>query len=393
MSEPKPLRVPWNNVAAFRLCRHHLSSRAPISALTSVAADMGGAQAQVLSAGQISLWSRVKGVEIQDVDSALWKDHSLVRAWCMRGTMFLVPSAELAVFFRAIVRRTGYHFRWSLARVGSKEALDKLLDAVLEILKEPRTRTELAEMLSKSYGYKLRSKAGGGWGNRTAIPWIQIGTKSLPVGYLLHIIGVRAVICSGPNRGNESTYVRADKWIPNWKDVPVEKAEKLLLVKYLKAHGPATLQDFALWAGMYMRDAKDIWAQEAENMAEVDVDGWKASILQSDLTGLEKAEFDGPVVRLVPFFDSFLLGHKSHLNIVNEKDRKKIYRAQGWVSPVLLVDGRAQGVWSHVQKKDGLEVRVTPFSKLSSRVSSLMREEASDLGRFLESNSVKTVIQ
>ena len=268
-----------------------------------------------------------------------------------------------------------------------------MLDAVFEILKEPRTRTELAEMLSKSYGYKLRSKAGGGWGNRTAIPWIVFGTKSLPVGYLLHIIGVRSVICSGPNRGNESTYVRADKWVPNWKDVPVEKAEKMLLVKYLKAHGPATLQDFALWAGMYVRDAKDIWAQEAENMAGVDVDGWKASILQSDLTELEKAEVEGPVVRLVPFFDSFLLGHKSHLNIVDEKDRKKIYRSQGWVSPVLLVDGRAQGVWSHAQKKDSLEVRVTPFSKLSSRVSSLVREEASDLGRFLESNSVKTVIE
>ena len=393
MSEHNPVRVSWENVAALRLSRHHLSRRAPVSALASVAADMAGAQAQVLSAGQISLWSRVKGVGIRDVDSALWRDHSLVRAWCMRGTMFLVPSAELAIFFRAIVRRTGYHFRWSLARVGSKEALDKLLDAVLEILKEPRTRTELAEMLSKSYGYKLRSKAGGGWGNRTAIPWIVFGTKSLPVGYLLHIIGVRSVICSGPNRGNESTYVRADKWVPNWKDVPVEKAEKLLLVKYLKAHGPATLQDFALWAGMYVRDAKDIWAQEAENMAGVDVDGWKASILQSDLTELEKAEVEGPVVRLVPFFDSFLLGHKSHLNIVDEKDRKKIYRSQGWVSPVLLVDGRAQGVWSHAQKKDSLEVRVTPFSKLSSRVSSLVREEASDLGRFLESNSVKTVIE
>jgi len=115
-------------------------------------------------------------------------------------------------------------------------------------------------------------------------------------------------------------------------------------------------------------------------------------ILQSDLADLERAEVDEPVVRLLPFFDSFLLGHKSHRNIVDEKNQKKIYRAQGWVSPVLLVDGRAQGVWSHVQNKDKLEVRVMPFSRLSPRVSSQLKEETSDLGRFLESPSVKTVI-
>src|SRR2546422_7462363 len=102
MSEHNPVRVSWENVAAFRLFRHHLSRRAPVSALASVAADMAGAQAQALSARQISLWSRGKGVGIRGVDSARWKDHSLVGAWGMRGTMLFVPSAELAAFFQAI---------------------------------------------------------------------------------------------------------------------------------------------------------------------------------------------------------------------------------------------------------------------------------------------------
>jgi len=360
--------------------------------MSSVLADMGGAQAQVLSAGQISLWSRVERVRVGDVDSALWKDHSLVRAWAMRRTMFLLPSDELATFVRGTTRRAEYNLRWAVTRVG-KQPLDKLLNAVMDALKQPRTRTELAGALSKSHGYKLRSKAGGGWGNKRAVPWVKVGGKSLPVSFLLHIIAARDVICSGPNKENESTYVRADRWIPGWRDVPVARAERELLVRYLKAFGPSTITDFALWAGMYVRDAKPIWAFEAENMVEVDVEGWKANILKPDLAELEAAGVDEPVVRLLPFFDSFLLGHKSHRNIVDEKDRKKVYRAQGWVSPVALVDGRAQGVWSHVQKKDSLEVRVTPFSKLSNRVSSSVREEASDLGRFLESNDVKTVIE
>jgi winged helix DNA-binding protein len=393
LSEQEPVRVSWKNVDAFRLFRHHLTERTPAAKITSVAADIVGAQAQVLSAAEIEIWARVRGLRIRDVDSAIWKDHSLVRAWGMRRTMFLFPSKDLAVFARGTTRRAAYNFGWAVSRIGSKEKLDKLLDAVLKALDEPRTRTDLAEILNKSHGYRLRSRAGGGWGNKRPVPWVEVGDSWLPVGWLLHVIGARDVIVSGPGVGTEASYVRADRWIPYWRDMPVDQAEKALLVKYLKAFGPTTLQDFALWAGMYVRDAKQIWSQMAEKMSQVDVEGWKASVLQSDLQELEEAEIEEPVVRLLPFFDSFLLGHKSHRNIIDEKNHKKVYRPQGWVSPVLLVDGRAQGIWSHTQKKQSFEVHVTPFSQLSSWTSSQVREEASDLGRFLETTGVKTVIE
>src|SRR2546422_2463564 len=59
-----------DRVAAFRLSRHHLASRAPASALVQVAGDMGGAQAQVLSAAQMSLWTRTRGLRAKDVEKA-----------------------------------------------------------------------------------------------------------------------------------------------------------------------------------------------------------------------------------------------------------------------------------------------------------------------------------
>jgi len=392
MSSQKATLVSWNQVAAFRLSRHHLSERAPSSRVSLVAADMMGAQAQVLPAAQISIATRTKGSRIQDLDRAIWNDHSLVRAWCMRRTMFLLPSTDLAVFIRGTTRRPAYIFNWALRRIGSRQHLDNLLDRMLEAMHEPITRVELARTLSKSHGYKYESKKGGGWGSKRDVPWIKVGATSLPVGYLLHAIAAREAICSGPNKGAESTYVRVDKWIKDWKDLSQEKAERLLLTRYLKAFGPATLQDFALWMGLYVRDAREIWKQEAENMVEVDVEGWKASILESDLEELEKAELDQSAVRLLPYFDSFLLGHRSHRNIVDVKDHKKVYRNQGWVSPVLLVDGRALGVWSHVQNKKGLEVTVSPFSKLSRDVASRVEEEAAELGRYLGCPDVKTVI-
>ena len=391
MPESKPVRVSWKQVAAFRLSRHRLSKKTSLAALSSVPGDMAGAQAQVLLAGQMSIWPRVKGARLQDVESALWKERTLVRAWGMRGTMFLLPSDELSVFVRGSARRAAYNLNWAIRHAGSKQDVDKLLDRVSEILEEPRTRTDLAQMLTESHGYKTKSKAAGGWGDKRKVPHVKVGAISLSIGFLLHIIRARDVICSGPNQGTEASYVRADKWIKNWKDVSQETAERELLVKYLKAHGPATINDFAIWEGLYMKDAKDIWSKEAENIVEVDIEGSKAGTLESDLPELESAKINEPVVRLVPYFDSFLLGHKSHLNIVDEKNRKKVYRSQGWVSPVLLVDGRAQGVWSHVQKKNDLEVKITPFSKLSNQVTERAKEEASDLGRFLDCSSVKTI--
>jgi Winged helix DNA-binding domain len=355
---------------------------------------MAGAQAQVLLAAQMSLWARVREVSFQELDSAIWKDRRLVKVWCMRRTMYLVPSEELAIFVRGSARRAEREIRWVQSRGMSEQKLDKVLKEVLELLDKPRTKGELAELLSKRLGYKLRFKLGGGWGSRSKVPWLKVENLDFPVGYLLHLVGARGAVCSGPSKGNESTFVRADKWIHNWKDMPVEKAEKKLFLKYLKAFGPATVLDYALWTGMLVSDAKEIWSREADTIAQVEVEGSKSAILKSDLSELEEAKLERPNVRLLPYFDSFGLGHKSHRNIVDEVNRKKVYRSQGWVSPVLLVNGRALGVWSHTRNshKNTLEVRIAPFSSLSSLVSLQIREEASALGRFLGCPSVKTVI-
>src|ERR671937_355970 len=97
--QPMPFSVTWNQVAAFRLARHHLSERAPKKTLLSVIRDMTGAQAQLLSAAQISLWSRVHDLRISDIEDALSK-RRLVKASCMRRTLFLVPAEHLEIFVR-----------------------------------------------------------------------------------------------------------------------------------------------------------------------------------------------------------------------------------------------------------------------------------------------------
>jgi len=267
-----------------------------------------------------------------------------------------------------------------------------VIDAALRALDQPLTQRELAERVSQSLGSSMRAMRGGGWGNRSRISGVEVGSLTLPAGYVLHLASARGVVCYGPSRGNEPTFVRADAWIPRWRDVPSERAEAELLRRYLRAFGPATPTDFALWTGMTLADAREIWTRVEAEIAPLSVDGWGAALLRDDLIELQAAALEQPSVRLLPYFDSFLLGHKDRQHLVATRDRNSIYRAQGWVAPVVLADGRAVGVWAHARQAKRLSVRVTQFAPLSRRVAAGIRDEARDFGRFLGAPDVEVQI-
>jgi hypothetical protein len=204
-----------------------------------------------------------------------------------------------------------------------------------------------------------------------------------PVVDLLHLTAARGVLCYGPYHGNEPTFVRADVWIPEWQDVPREQAEGLLLRRYLQAFGPATATDFAMWTGITLTEAREIWGRAQAGFAPVNVQGWGAEILREDLDELAQAKFERPLIRLLPYFDVFLLGHKEREHLVDMQQRPNVYRAQGWIAPAVLVDGRVSAVWEHAREGNRLSVKVARFGSISRRIIAGIREEAQDLGRFL----------
>jgi len=377
-----PFSVTWNQVVAFRLARHHLSERAPTKALISVVHDMAGAQAQLLSAAQISLWSRVRDLQIAHVEEAL-SERTLVKAACMRRTLFLVPAEHLAIFVRGTARRAEKEIRWARGKGIPDRIVDAAIDAALGALDQPLTRPEIAERVSRALGVRMRAVHGGGWGRRSKVAAVPVGELTYPVVDLLHLVAARGVVCYGPHHGNEPTFVRADAWIPQWQDVPREQAEGLLLRRYLRTFGPATATDFAMWTGITLTDAREIWAREQANIAPVNVEGWEAAVLREDLDELAQAELERLLVRLLPYFESFLLGHKEREHLMAMEHRPKVYRPQGWIAPVVLVNGRVAAVWEHAREGNRLRVKVAKFGSISRRVAARIREEAQDLGRFL----------
>src|SRR4029453_11935727 len=84
----------WRQVIARRLARSHLLDPAPRTRVVDVVRDVDLIQAQVLSAAEIGLCLRVRGITAADVRRELYQRRSLVKTWSLRGTLHLVPADE-----------------------------------------------------------------------------------------------------------------------------------------------------------------------------------------------------------------------------------------------------------------------------------------------------------
>jgi hypothetical protein len=60
-----------------------------------------------------------------------------------------------------------------------------------------------------------------------------------------------------------------------------------------------------------------------------------------------------------------------------------VYRPQGWLSPVLLVDGRIAGTWTHEAKGGRVAVTIAPFAALDDALRAGAEAEAQRLAVYL----------
>jgi hypothetical protein len=87
-------------------------------------------------------------------------------------------------------------------------------------------------------------------------------------------------------------------------------------------------------------------------------------------------------VRLLPGFDQYVVAASRHAEKLLAGKRSRVYRPQGWISPVLLVNGRMEGTWSHELKGSRVEVVIRPFVKQPERARHSAGEEAERLAAF-----------
>jgi Winged helix DNA-binding domain len=350
----------WAQVAAWRTARHHLEERAPAKAMLDVVADIAGLHAQVMSSAELTLAARVEGLEPDAVRRALWSDRSLVKTWAMRGTLHLLPAAEFPLWQAALsTRRPWEAGSWQRGFGVTLEELERLNDAVAHAL-EGRllTREELAAEVGERTGSReLGDKLRESWGA------------------LLKPAAALGRLCFAPNQGQQVRFTRPDTWLGGWTDHDPDQAMAEVTRRFLAASGPVTREDFARWWGI-PSPAKGRKLLEAlgDEVAKVEVEGTAAYALAADLPGLAAAGGGGRgkagaagagsrTVRLLPAFDQYVITATLQAEqLMPGPFKARVYRPQGWLSPVLLVGGRMDGVWRQEAKGRRLLVTIEPFA-------------------------------
>jgi hypothetical protein len=358
----------WAQGCAWRLARHSLLERADRGQLLDVVTRLGALHAQVMSAAELAAWARVRDVTPGDVRDALWADRMLVKTWAMRGTLHLLVAEELPLYAAALSTRVGYRKTpWLKYHNLTLAEIDALIAAVPAALDgRCLTREELADEVARLTGQPaLSEKLRSGWGD------------------LLKPAANRGSLCFGPSRGQAVTFVRPDQWLGGWRELDPQEALREVARRFVHTYGPTTRDEFARWWGVEPREVRAVFESLAGELATVEVEGWRASVLAEDVERL-RATGEPETVRLLPNFDPYVVAfYRQSDYLLPAELRPRVYRAGAWVSPAVLVDGRIAGVWAHEKRRGQVAVTVEHFAPLPPAVEARVEEEARRLGAFL----------
>ena len=256
------------------------------------------------------------------------EDRSLIQASLMRTTIHVVSRGEYWRFANGVRRARQ---EWA-SRIGALPP-DRRLRANAERLRDalrdgPKTVKELGDLAKGFVG--------------TLGLWVDI---------------VRVPPSGTWERRRADRLALAEDWVGPDDSNETEGREHLVLA-YLRAFGPAAWKDIGSWAGLSLADVQRA-AAGLERTAYRDERGGELV----DLASLELPSADIPApVRFLPHWDANLLVHARRAGVLPEAHRPRVFSTKNPFSVgVYLVDGRAVGAWSLVDRRIVLD----PFEQLS----------------------------
>jgi len=314
-------------------------------------------QSQVPQSPHLALWSRVAGYTPDSLNS-LAKDRRVVRATAMRATLHTLLSEDYLRFRSALQPAMHKALRGFFSGSWRQIDLERVRQLGEEFMATPHTFAELKAFLEQQELSCLLEAAT--YAARTHLPLVQI-PEGKPWGYT----------------GNPR-YVLASRWLGRSPQTD-GGALASLVRRYLRAYGPASRQDLEYWTGMGgMREVlEDLRPELAEY---VDESGRRLI----DLAEAEIVPADAPApVRLLPEWDSALLGHADRSRILPERYRKAIVRTVGRIMPSVLVDGFVAGIWKITASGQRARLEVTLFAPMPEGARHELEAEAWQLMRAL----------
>ena len=317
------------------LARQKLLERVSMPAFDAIE-HLVGMQAQAPLVPYFGLWARLRDFRPQELVDLI-ESRAVVRAPAMLRTTIHLLSAGDYLAMRPVLQpvqergfRTGSPFGRQLAGID----LEQLLETGRALLKEkPRTVSELRKVLSERFpGWDASSLA---YAVRYLVPIVQTPPRGIW------------------GKGGLPVVALAEQWLG--KPLSADVSPDDMIVRYLRAFGPASVQDIQAWSWLTRLKA-DVERLRPRLRTFRDERG-------RELFDVEDGVFvdaDTPAPpRFLPEYDNILLSHDDRSRILPGHSGELVLPAgSGGSFGSLLVDGFYVGLWRMTRAKDRAHLRI-----------------------------------
>ena len=349
-------------LTAFAYRRQRLDGSAS-DALSAVEAALGVYSAN--PSGPLSILVRAPATTAAEV-LAIERDGLVVRSRAMRTSAFVLPASSAPM----VTVATGQpldRFAWMLRAAGvAPDAFEAARAAVVNAAGEPRTARELR---------------------------LAAALDGVDVARLVSYLALRGdlVTLGAPSvTSNENRYVARVAWSARRPSGPlsaeagpapaVDTARAWLAGAYLRAFGPARVEDLAWWAGIPRSAA----AAALMTHETVDVGGGLL-VLAGDLAAYETTSPLAGGVVLAPKWDAWTMGYPvdGRARFVDRDVHDRLFDGDGNGLGAVLVAGRAVGAWRHRSARGGMEVDLDLFERPTARLREAIEARLGAIAAFL----------
>lgn len=333
--------------------RNHLLAQNPAASPEDVVRHYGAMQAQDYLGALWAVALRSRAATESDVERAI-ADRRIVRCWPMRGTLHFVAASDARWMLELLAPRV-------LAQHSAR--LEREFDIDARTLRRARPLLERAlhgsNGLTRPELYAILEKS------RIAVG----GSRGL---HILFALAHERLICFGPRKGKQPTFVLFDEWVP--PSPPRQRDEALgeLARRYLAGHAPATASDFAWWSGLTLREAKEGYALADADPAQTEIVATRAK----------------RSVHLLPPFDEYSVAYRDRSAILDPAFTRQLNRGGGMLSAIVVVNGSVEGTWKRRLKGTAVEIHLSTFRPFEERERKALEKEGERYRRFLGAASV-----
>jgi hypothetical protein len=345
--KPTALHVTARQAADFALARNGISQ--PFTEPLAAVRAMVAVQAQYAASIPLAIHARCPSAPRTWTDRALSHDRSLVKTWCLRGSLHALAAEDLALMVGSFGERYHLAVERVMLRMCDMDtvAWHRVEQDVLHALAGgPLDRTALHEAVPR-----LRDVPWSGWGE---------DVKGLAYQGDLLMVG---------SKGSRPVFARRDMWLPDLRFRPRTRIKSLeeLLVRYLRTFAPATLGDFAHWTGLPAAVVHDTATRAAGLLVPMTVEGRGSPLLAlaEDADVLKKSLPEAPEVTLLPKFDAMLLAWNDPSRVLDGGDHGAVFRPAGQIEAIVLLHGHAAATWRVKQGASAMHVTVVPVRHVS----------------------------